>query len=61
MSEIENLGRIRDSGIKAFLKEERLKWRCTRCGGIISCHNGLCFDCDLEILRKKKRPYTWDK
>jgi len=59
MSEIENLHRIRDEGIKAFLRAERAKWKCPKCGGVISCHNGLCFECDLERLRKKKRPYRW--
>jgi len=61
MSEIENLHRIRDEGIKAFLRSERKKWRCPKCGGVISCHNGLCFECDIDTLRKKKRPYRWDK
>ena len=60
MSEVENLHRIRDSGIDSFLKAEEVRWRCLKCGGVISCHNGLCFDCDLERLRKKKRPYRWD-
>jgi PHP family Zn ribbon phosphoesterase len=61
MSEIENLQRIRDDGIEAFLKAEEARWRCPKCGGVISCHNGLCFGCDLDRLRKKKRPYQWDK
>ena len=61
MSEIENLKNIRDKGIKSFLKAEEKRWRCPKCGGVISCHNGLCFVCDLDILRKKKRPYQWDK
>ncbi|MCU0853314.1 MAG: DUF3795 domain-containing protein [Thermoplasmata archaeon] len=61
MSEIENLSRIRAEGIKSFLKAERRKWKCHKCGGVISCHNGLCFDCDLETLRRKKRPYRWSR
>ncbi len=60
MSEIENLEIIRDKGIKSFLKSEEKKWRCPQCGGVISCHNGLCFECDLYKLRTKKRPYRWD-
>lgn len=60
MSEIENLHRIRDEGIGSFLKSEEEKWRCTKCGGVMSCHNGLCFECDLDKLKKKKRPYRWD-
>jgi hypothetical protein len=61
MSEIDNLRRIRDEGIEAFLKAEEERWRCPKCGGVISCHNGLCFECDIDVLRKKKRLYTWDK
>ena len=60
MSEIENLHNIRDKGLESFLGAEEAKWRCQKCGGVISCHNGLCFDCDLETLRKKKKPYRWD-
>jgi len=61
MSEIENLHRIRDEGIESFLRAEEERWKCPKCGGVVSCHNGLCFDCDLDRLRKKKRPYQWDK
>ena len=60
MSEIENLRRIRDVGIEAFLETEEARWKCPRCCGFISCHNGLCFECDLENLSKKNRPYKWD-
>lgn len=60
MSEVENLHRIRDGGIGPFLKAEEEKWRCPVCGGVVSCHNGLCFDCDLERLQAKKRKYRWD-
>ena len=60
MSEIENLQRIRDEGIEAFLMAEEEKWRCPNCGGVISCHNGICFDCSLETLKKRKRLYRWE-
>ena len=61
MSEIENLHRIKDDGIKSFLRSERAKWKCPKCGGVISCHNGLCYECDLDRLKKKKKPYQWDR
>ena len=61
MSEIENLHRIRDEGIESFLEAEETRWKCPECGGGVSCHNGICFDCGLEKLRKKKRLYRWDK
>ena len=60
MSMIENLERIRDFGAGRFLEEERDKWRCPECGGVICCHNGICFDCGLDDLRRKKTRYRWD-
>ncbi len=61
MSEIENLKRIKEEGLESFLKAEDVKWRCSKCGGVVSCHNGLCFDCDIDKLRKRKQLYRWDK
>jgi hypothetical protein len=60
MSMIENLEFIRKNGIMGFLEIEERKWKCPDCGGVISCHNGICFSCGLEILRTKKNLYRWD-
>jgi hypothetical protein len=43
--------------MEKFLEEEAEKWQCPECGGVISCHNGLCFECDLEKLKAKHRKY----
>jgi hypothetical protein len=59
MSEIQNLERIRGEGISNFLEAERFRWRCPGCGGVVCCHNGICFDCGLDELRQKKRLYRW--
>lgn len=59
-SPVENLERIRDRGMRSFLASQRRKWRCSKCGGSICCHNGLCFRCDLEALRTRKKKYSWD-
>jgi hypothetical protein len=59
MSMIENLYYLRDNGIEIFLKKEEEKWRCPECGGIISCHNGICYTCGLEKLKVKKKRYRW--
>ncbi len=56
MSMIDNLELIRRSGIDALLAKEREMWSC-KCGGLISCHNGICFACGLEELKKRK---TWN-
>ena len=61
MSMIENLNFIKDNGIKKFLEEQEKTWRCQTCGELISCHNGLCFICDLEKLGSKKQKYRWEE
>ncbi len=60
MSMIENLEFIKANGMERFLEREEAKWRCSRCGGVISCHNGLCLHCDVDKLRLKKT-YHWDE
>ena len=60
MSMIENLEFIRDNGMEKFLAKETEKWRCPRCGGTISCHNGLCYSCQLDKLQAKKRKSRWE-
>ena len=60
MSMIENLECIRGNGINEFLKREQEKWRCPECGGVICCHNGICFNCGLDRLRQKKQKYRWE-
>lgn len=42
MSMIENLGHIRQSGLKAFLKKEEQRWACPVCGAPICVHRGHC-------------------
>jgi len=61
MSMIENLEFIKTCGIDKFLEKEAVKWHCPECGGVISCHNGICYSCGLEKLKKKKRKYRWDE
>jgi hypothetical protein len=60
MNLLENLTDIKESGIKKFVETQEEKWRCTTCGGVICCHNGLCFQCDSMRLKNKKKRYRWD-
>ena len=46
---IENGLRIKANGVKRFLLEERRKWRCAHCGGVISIHDRLCSTCGKEM------------
>jgi ribosomal protein L37E len=58
---IENLKFIKENGLDRFIEDQEKKWKCQRCGELISCHNGLCFICDFENLRDRKQKYRWDE
>jgi hypothetical protein len=61
MSMIENLEYIQEHGMEKFLKKETEKWQCPECGGVISCHSGLCFKCGVEKLKARgKGRYKWE-
>jgi hypothetical protein len=53
MSMIENLNNIKENGIKRFLKSEKERWKCPRCGGIICVHNGTCYSCNQTPEARK--------
>ena len=45
MSMIENLESIKGIGLSAFLANEKDRWHCAKCGGVICVHRGYCFHC----------------
>jgi len=45
MSMLENLQFIKDKGINEFVKSERLRWKCSHCGGVINVHRYKCSEC----------------
>lgn len=59
MSMIENLRYIQRHGLQGFLQKEDVKWSCPECKENICCHNGLCINCNLELLKNNKK-YCWD-
>jgi hypothetical protein len=60
MSMLENLEIIKNEGIEDLLAREEEKWKCPECGGVISCHNGICYSCGIEKLRNRKKKYQWE-
>ena len=60
MSMIDNLKYIKENGIGLFLEKEEGNWKCAQCGGVICCHNGICFNCGLDRLKNKKKLYRWE-
>lgn len=61
MSMIDNLKFVKEHGMEKFLKQQEKVWKCKRCGEMVCCHNGLCFNCDLERIRSKKQKYRWEE
>jgi hypothetical protein len=61
MSMIKNLECIRDEGITQLLISEEKKWKCPNCGSVICCHNGICFNCKLDLLRQRQQKYRWEE
>jgi len=49
MSMIENLEYIRDKGMDQFLRQQQKKYQCSKCGGVICVHNGICYSCETSI------------
>ncbi len=45
MSMLENLEDIEELGIRAFVRNEKERWACPECGGIICVHRGACSSC----------------
>ena len=56
MSMKDNLEDIRKKGMGEFLEEHYKKYRCKKCGGLISIHNRKCFKCDTitKLVEKHK-------
>ena len=48
MSMIENLKYIQKNGINKFLENERQRWKCPKCGGVICVHNKKCYTCEIK-------------
>ncbi len=45
MSMLENLKYISEFGINEFVKSEQKKWKCSKCGKLLSVHRDLCLKC----------------
>ncbi|MEJ2108805.1 MAG: DUF3795 domain-containing protein [Acidobacteriota bacterium] len=45
MSMLANLESIRDSGIRKFVRNERIRWECGNCGAVLSVHRKDCIYC----------------
>jgi len=46
MSMIDNLTNIKQSGIRNFIKQEKVRWGCPKCGEVICVHKESCINCN---------------
>ncbi|MBN1536513.1 MAG: DUF3795 domain-containing protein [Anaerolineales bacterium] len=46
---IDNAFRVKTLGAEQFLVEERTKWTCADCGGVISLHDRVCSECGRDL------------
>lgn len=49
MSMIENLNYIQMFGFEKFLKNEEIRWTCSKCGHGVSVHRDFCLNCKEKI------------
>lgn len=49
MSMTDNLKYIKEKGAERFLEREDERWRCKKCGGIISVHTAKCPGCNAPF------------
>jgi len=45
MSMLENLENIKKSGIREFVKNERERWKCSKCEKVLCVHRNSCLSC----------------
>ncbi len=48
MSMIENLCSIKDDGIRNYIKNEKTRWACSKCGSILCVHREHCPGCGIK-------------
>lgn len=53
MSMVENLKTIREQGMENFLKNQAEKYRCPKCGDVVSVHDGKCYACGFQGEKPK--------
>ncbi len=48
MSLIENLNSIKKIGMKRYLRDQKKKYTCSQCGGVVSVHTNRCYTCSIH-------------
>ena len=57
---LENQEYIKKHGMEHFLDREYEKWKCVKCRAVICCHNGICYNCEIDKLKNRKSQLSWE-
>lgn len=49
VSLIQNSISVKEQGLTAFMEEQKKKYTCLQCGGIISLHDAECSECQIKV------------
>lgn len=49
---MENSEVVKNQGLKIFMEEQKVKYTCSKCGGIISIHDRECSECQEKVIVK---------
>ncbi len=55
MSMLENLEDIKKLGVRQFVKNEKIRWKCRKCGSVICVHRDFCLKCGEKRLDKLRK------
>lgn len=47
-SPIQNLNKIKESGLHQFIEIEKEKWKCAKCGLLLCVHKEVCLNCSAK-------------
>jgi hypothetical protein len=48
MSLLNNLNTIKKNGIRDYIRKEKIKWTCPKCGNLLCVHREYCLNCGQE-------------
>lgn len=46
---MENSEVVKNQGLKIFMEQQKIKYTCPKCGGIISIHDRECSECQDKM------------
>lgn len=46
---MENSAFVKEYGLDKFMKQQKMKYLCPQCGGIISIHDHACSECQTQM------------